>query len=86
MLIYLDLSHNSFEDSIPVWFSELSSLQWLDLSSNNLSGTIPMFLTNFTSLKTLNLSFNNLEGKIYTRGWCFLKHLIAIFDWDCWAV
>ena len=68
MLTSLNLSHNSFEDSIPVSFSELSSLQWLDLSSNNLSGTIPMFLANFTPLKTLNLSFNNLEGKIPEGG------------------
>jgi hypothetical protein len=68
MLTYLNLSHNSFGDSIPYSFQELTSLATLDLSSNNLSGTIPEFLANFTYLTTLNLSFNRLEGKIPDGG------------------
>ncbi|KAL6644025.1 hypothetical protein ACP70R_018791 [Stipagrostis hirtigluma subsp. patula] len=67
-LTYLNLSHNTLENSIPDSFRQLANLEILDLSSNNLSGAIPKYLTNFTYLSSLNLSFNNLEGQIPNVG------------------
>ncbi|KAL6842104.1 hypothetical protein ACP4OV_028083 [Aristida adscensionis] len=68
MLTYLNLSHNSFDDSIPDAFQHLINLEALDLSSNNLSGTIPSYFANFSYLSSLNLSFNNLEGQVPIGG------------------
>ena len=67
MLHDLNLSHNSFEDTIPESFQELINLASLDISSNNISGAIPKFLANL-SLTILDLSFNKLEGKIPDGG------------------
>ncbi|CAL5046347.1 unnamed protein product [Urochloa decumbens] len=67
-LTYLNLSHNSFNDSVPGSYGNLTSLKSLDLSYNDLSGTIPGYLAKFTDLTSLNLSFNKFKGQIPEGG------------------
>ncbi|KAK1264532.1 hypothetical protein QJS04_geneDACA021325 [Acorus gramineus] len=62
-LSVLDLSRNLF-DSIPGWFSNLSSLTELHLSYNNFHGPIPNTLRNLVSLEVLYLGSNELEGNL----------------------
>ncbi|KAK1264534.1 hypothetical protein QJS04_geneDACA021321 [Acorus gramineus] len=59
----LDLSRNLF-DSIPGWFSNLSSLTKLYLSQNNFHGPIPNTVRNLVSLEVLYLGSNELEGNL----------------------
>lgn len=67
-LTYLNLSHNSFNGSVPESYGNLRSLKSLDLSYNDLSGTIPGYLAKFTDLTSLNLSFNKLHGQVPEGG------------------
>uniref|UniRef100_A0A0D9XVI7 non-specific serine/threonine protein kinase n=1 Tax=Leersia perrieri TaxID=77586 RepID=A0A0D9XVI7_9ORYZ len=67
-ITYLNLSHNTLNDSIPNSFKGLISLATLDLSHNNLSGGIPKYFANLTYLTSLDLSFNNLQGQIPNGG------------------
>ncbi|XP_068639541.1 receptor-like protein EIX1 [Aristolochia californica] len=60
----LDLSHNSFQSTIPYWIANLSHLVSLDLSWNELYGEIPMSIGNITSLVVLDLSRNRINGSI----------------------
>ncbi|KAK1265086.1 hypothetical protein QJS04_geneDACA023983 [Acorus gramineus] len=62
-LSVLYLSENLF-DSIPGWFSNLSSLTELYLSHNNFHGPIPNTLRNLVSLEVLYLGSNELEGNL----------------------
>jgi hypothetical protein len=68
MMIYLNLSSNSFEGSIPNSLGKLLNVEELDLSSNVVSGSIPTSLANLTYLANLNLSFNRLDGQIPEGG------------------
>ncbi|KAL3725306.1 hypothetical protein ACJRO7_030332 [Eucalyptus globulus] len=67
---YLDLSLNSINSSIPMWFDKfpgLVHLQYLDLSYNFLKGTIANVISqNMTSLQHLDLSWNSLDSSIPT--------------------
>ncbi|KAB2062197.1 hypothetical protein ES319_A10G137700v1 [Gossypium barbadense] len=60
----LNLSYNSFFDSIPSALGSLTDFESLDLSCNKLFGKIPPQLTSLTFLAALNLSYNQLEGSI----------------------
>ncbi|XP_022983358.1 receptor-like protein 12 [Cucurbita maxima] len=63
--VFLSLSRNSFEGSIPESICNATSLQVLDLSSNNLRGMFPQCLTQRTdNLVVLNLRGNALNGSI----------------------
>ncbi|KAH9743554.1 LRRNT 2 domain-containing protein [Citrus sinensis] len=61
-LLFLDLSSNDFNSSIPQWLLNISKLAHLDLSANNLQGNIPDAFANMTSLRELDLSENSLIG------------------------
>ncbi|KAL5804150.1 hypothetical protein ACOSQ3_030950 [Xanthoceras sorbifolium] len=63
-LVFLDLSHNSFEGSIVDGVENLTSLRHLDLSSNHFNSSIPNWLSNFNHLEYLSLSGNDLQGSI----------------------
>ncbi|RCV30714.1 hypothetical protein SETIT_6G117400v2 [Setaria italica] len=68
MVTYINLSHNSFNGSIPNSFRKLHNLQYLNLSHNDRSGTIPNFFANFSYLASLDLSFNKLKCQIPEGG------------------
>ncbi|XP_058004804.1 receptor like protein 21-like isoform X2 [Hevea brasiliensis] len=65
--IYLNLSKNSFEGSIPSSIGDLFYLEQLDLSFNNFSGKAPKALVaNLVNLQTLKLSANRFRGQIFS--------------------
>jgi hypothetical protein len=68
MMIYLNLSRNLFQGSIPDSLGKLLNIEELDLSNNVLSGVIPKALANLSYLANLNLSFNRLDGQIPEGG------------------
>jgi hypothetical protein len=68
MMIYLNLSRNLFQGSIPDSLGKLLNIEELDLSYNVLSGVIPKALANLSYLANLNLSFNRLDGQIPEGG------------------
>nr|XP_043612543.1 LRR receptor-like serine/threonine-protein kinase GSO2 [Erigeron canadensis] len=62
--IALNLSHNSFEGSIPSSLSRLNALEVLDLSNNKFSGNFPTFLRSMGSLTQILVSNNLLTGSV----------------------
>lgn len=68
MLIYMNLSSNLLQGSIPDSVGKLLSIEELYLSANVPSRVIPTSLANLTYLANLNLSFNRLEGQIPEGG------------------
>ncbi|KAL6142303.1 hypothetical protein ACLB2K_060586 [Fragaria x ananassa] len=75
--IFLSLSSNNLNGSIPVSMCNGAYLQVLDLSNNSLSGFIPQCLTATGTLVVLNLRRNKLVGTIPDTfsGRCTLKTL-----------
>ncbi|XP_050384428.1 receptor-like protein 7 [Argentina anserina] len=76
--VFLSLSSNRIEGSIPGSICNAANLQVLDLSNNSLSGYIPQCLTAMSrALVVLNLRRNKLAGTIPDRfpGHCSLKTL-----------
>lgn len=63
-IVRLDLSYNSFTRSLPIEFSQLSSLKFLILAFNQFTGNIPVEYGNFQALQALDLSSNMLSGPI----------------------
>ncbi|KAE8077808.1 hypothetical protein FH972_016334 [Carpinus fangiana] len=63
-LVFLKLSGNNLEGSIPRAFGNMVALVHLDLSFNNLEGSIARAFGNVVALVHLDLSFNKLEGAI----------------------
>ncbi|KAL1221334.1 Receptor-like protein 31 [Cardamine amara subsp. amara] len=64
-LEFLDLSHNSFNGSIPSCLRNFTkSLQVLNLRNNNFGGILPNMFVNATYLHALDISHNRLEGKL----------------------
>ncbi|GKU99125.1 hypothetical protein SLEP1_g12017 [Rubroshorea leprosula] len=65
---FLNISSNEISDSIPIWFSNTSSVaQVIDLSSNQIKGILPDFSRDFSSdpfALGIDLSANNLEGPL----------------------
>ncbi|XP_044469679.1 receptor-like protein 15 [Mangifera indica] len=67
-LLYVDMSKNLLEGSIPSSMGGMRRLHLLDLSSNNFSGELPNgFLNGCFSLKFLKLSNNKFQGQIFPR-------------------
>ncbi|KAA3488459.1 leucine-rich repeat receptor protein kinase EMS1-like [Gossypium australe] len=65
-LRHLDLSNNSFNGNLPIFFSD--QLQMLDLSNNQFQGGIPHGMTsNISCLLYLSLSRNNLTGDMFPK-------------------
>ncbi|MBA0576028.1 hypothetical protein Golob_027874 [Gossypium lobatum] len=70
----LDLSYNTFSNSISSWIFTLTSLVSLDLSHNSFQGQFPDGLRNMTSLTYLSLSSNGFNSSI--PNWLYsLNHL-----------
>nr|GMD13720.1 receptor-like protein EIX2 [Ipomoea batatas] len=63
-LVFMDLSFNNFQGSIPICLGNLTSLTSLDLCDNSFTGSIPNFLGNLTSLISLNLRYNSFTDSI----------------------
>jgi EIX receptor 1/2 len=63
-LVFLDLSSNNLEGSIPIAFGNMVALVHLDLWYNNLEGSIPRAFGNMVALVHLDLSSNKFEGAI----------------------
>ncbi|CAN6273481.1 unnamed protein product [Urochloa humidicola] len=63
-LVYLDISENEFEGSIPASLGNFRGLQYLYVSYNNLQGYIPPNFGNLEQLILFDLSHNNLQGDI----------------------
>ncbi|KAG4165134.1 hypothetical protein ERO13_A13G060766v2 [Gossypium hirsutum] len=88
-LRHLDLSNNSFNGNLPIFFSV--QLQMLDLSDNQFQGGIPHGMTsNMSCLLYLRLSRNNLTGDLFPKNsslpnlrWIYLNnnHLSGIFPY-----
>ncbi|XP_050368837.1 receptor-like protein EIX2 [Argentina anserina] len=76
-LSVLDMSHNFFNSSIPIWFSSLTNLRSLDLNSNSFTGPIPNDFASFKNLEHFDLSTNQLDGQIpkLIGNFCTLKTL-----------
>ena len=63
-LLFLHLSHNNISGTIPLSFTQLSSLRVLDLSNNIISGELPESDGGFVSIESLLLHSNQFEGTI----------------------
>ncbi|CAN8256998.1 unnamed protein product [Cochlearia groenlandica] len=63
-LTHLDLSHNLFNQPIPLHLSQCLTLETLNLSTNLIWGTIPNQISEFSALKVLDFSSNHVEGMI----------------------
>ncbi|KAL5703516.1 hypothetical protein ACHQM5_022054 [Ranunculus cassubicifolius] len=63
-MIFLDLSYNRLENSIPKEICNMYYLMVLNVGHNNLSGQIPEDLGNLKSVGILDLSHNNFQGTI----------------------
>ncbi|KAJ8447029.1 hypothetical protein Cgig2_033598 [Carnegiea gigantea] len=63
-MIFLDLSSNNLEGSIPKELGSMSYLSILNLGHNNLSGPIPPQLGGLKAIGVLDLSHNHLSGQI----------------------
>ncbi|KAK4283087.1 hypothetical protein QN277_000082 [Acacia crassicarpa] len=60
----LDLSSNTFEDSLPSWLGELENLRELHISESTFYGPIPSSLGKLSKLTRLELVNNHLNGTI----------------------
>ncbi|KAK3421480.1 hypothetical protein EUGRSUZ_G02123, partial [Eucalyptus grandis] len=91
-LRFLDLSSNSINSTIPLWFYNFSKLKHIDLSSTHLKGTFPRtFFDNNQQLSFLDVSYNLLEGQILTKFSSLYKlHVLNLannnFDGDIWSI
>ncbi|KAK9165728.1 hypothetical protein Scep_000919 [Stephania cephalantha] len=63
-MIFLDLSYNRLEGSIPKEIGKMYYLSVLNLGHNDLSGAIPTQLGDLRNIGILDLSYNKLEGEI----------------------
>ncbi|GAB2282963.1 Brassinosteroid LRR receptor kinase [Dionaea muscipula] len=63
-MIFLDLSYNRLEGSIPKELGAMYYLSIMNLAHNNLSGPIPQELGGLKNVGVLDLSYNNLSGQI----------------------
>ncbi|GJR76524.1 leucine-rich repeat-containing protein [Tanacetum coccineum] len=63
-LNHLDLSHNFFHGTIPMFICSMTHLTYLDLSMNDFTGTILESIGNMTQLTELYLYRNNFSGTI----------------------
>ena len=63
-MIFLDLSYNNLEGSIPKELGTMFYLSILNLGHNKLSGPIPQELGGLKNVGVLDLSHNNLSGQI----------------------
>ncbi|KAI3945820.1 hypothetical protein MKW98_023094 [Papaver atlanticum] len=63
-MIFLDLSYNKLENSIPKELGDMYYLSVLNLGHNNLTGAIPNHFGNLKNVGILDLSFNKLKGPI----------------------
>ncbi|CAI9112892.1 OLC1v1013396C1 [Oldenlandia corymbosa var. corymbosa] len=63
-LMYVDLSYNQLEGSLPVCLGNLTSLRVFNLGNNNFSGTIPSQLGHLKELTYLCLSSNTINSSI----------------------
>ncbi|KAG2391094.1 MDIS1-interacting receptor like kinase [Vigna angularis] len=63
-LLTLDVSNNSFSDTIPQQIANLSRVSELIMNKNNFSGPIPISMTKLANLKILNLKYNNISGPL----------------------
>ncbi|KAL6130883.1 hypothetical protein ACLB2K_069261 [Fragaria x ananassa] len=66
--IFLSLSSNNINGTIPESLCNFKFLQVLDISNNFLSGMIPQCLTNMSGLAVLNLRRNNLTSVDHRPG------------------
>lgn len=62
--MFLDLSDNQLEGTLPDCWKKITGLVVLNLNNNNLSGGIPHSLGSLSKLKTLHLRGNNLSGEL----------------------
>ncbi|XP_058072754.1 receptor like protein 21-like [Magnolia sinica] len=68
-LEHLDLSHNSFNETILPYLGALSSLKSLDLETNDLEGCfLSKELANLSKLEVLDLRYNRLNGSLFLQG------------------
>ncbi|KAL6124247.1 hypothetical protein ACLB2K_076762 [Fragaria x ananassa] len=74
-IIFLSLSSNNINGTIPESLCNFKFLQVLDISNNFLSGMIPQCLTNMSGLAVLNLRRNNLTSVGEFSHNCSLKTL-----------
>ncbi|KAK4394131.1 Systemin receptor [Sesamum angolense] len=63
-MIFLDLSYNKLEGSIPKELGSMFYLSILNMGHNDLSGPIPQELGGLKSVAILDLSYNRLNGTI----------------------
>ncbi|CAO2206865.1 unnamed protein product [Urochloa humidicola] len=64
VFMYIDLSRNNFEGTIPGEIGDLKFLKQLNLSRNSFTGGIPPQIANMLQLESLDLSYNQLSGEI----------------------
>ncbi|XP_059277767.1 putative receptor-like protein 8 [Lycium ferocissimum] len=80
-LLYLNMSGNSFQGSIPHSIGNMSELWSLDLSSNNFTGELPERLVmGCNKLFALKLSHNNLQGQLFPKKWNLTRLGVLFLD------
>ncbi|KAF2296512.1 hypothetical protein GH714_040491 [Hevea brasiliensis] len=80
-LLYVDLSFNSMQGSIPLGFCKLPNLRLLNLKNNNLSvSSYQLFTQSWSKVKFLQLYNNSVHGKLPASigSMTYLTHL----DWS----
>ncbi|CAI8607126.1 unnamed protein product [Vicia faba] len=63
-LLYMEISNNEINGSIPSSLGNCTNITGLMLSTNKLSGRVPPELGRLVNLRTLDFGHNNLEGPL----------------------
>ncbi|KAJ7964874.1 LRR receptor-like kinase family protein [Quillaja saponaria] len=63
-LVYLNLSLNQLEGTLPAGFGKLKRLKYLDLQGNSFSGDVMHLLSDMGSVVHVDLSFNRFAGSL----------------------
>lgn len=66
-LLYLDLSSNQLNESLPSKLAE--NITTIDLSNNQLTGNIPSSFSSLSKLQRLSLANNSLNGSVPSTIW-----------------
>ncbi|KAL0865701.1 hypothetical protein Bca101_044819 [Brassica carinata] len=80
-LLYMNISKNGFEGTLPSSLGNMRSIEYLDLSHNRFHGKLPRALVEGCySLVTLKLSYNKVSGEIFQESVSFTGVIVLFLD------